>query len=144
VDEASKGEIAGDSLTQMQLAHVEARCGRREAAQRRWTKAARDIRADASPLQVSIAYEAARSMGSATDAQWTPRLETALAAVDAMVDAGDSNLPTALYMQARLRAALGRMDQARESLTRVFLVPDVHLSHALARLLQRELTEASR
>jgi tetratricopeptide (TPR) repeat protein len=146
VDDASAPDspIAADAVMQLQLARVEATCGRRDAAGRRWTKAARETGADASPSQVSTAYEAARAMGGATDAQWTPRLEAALGAADAMVDAGDSNLPAALYTQARLRAALGRMDQARESLTRMFLVPDVHLSHALARLLQRELTEGSR
>jgi hypothetical protein len=47
-------------------------------------------------------------------------------------------------MQARLRAALGRTDEARESLSRVFLLPDRHLSHALARQLRREMTEGTR
>jgi tetratricopeptide (TPR) repeat protein len=135
---------AADPLMQEQLARVEAECGRRDAAQVRWDAAGAGTGADASPLQISIAYEAARAKGLAAEAQWPPRLEAALTEVNATVDAGDSSLPGALYTQARLRAELGRTDEARQSLTRVFLVPDVHLSHALARLLQRELNEGIR
>jgi tetratricopeptide (TPR) repeat protein len=135
---------ASDPWMQLQLARVEAACGRADAARRRWTTLAGD-RPDASPAATAIAYDAARSLGTSGDAPSAARLETALSAITAVVESEDSALPgTALYVQALLRAALGRVDEARDSLARVFLFPDRNLSHALARRLQLDLMEPTK
>jgi predicted Zn-dependent protease len=135
---------ASDPWVQLQLARVEATCGREDAARRRWTTLGKD-RPDDSPTATAIAYEAASSLGTAGRAPTAARLEAALSAITAVVESGDSEAPgTALYVQARLRAALGRVDEARESLARVFLFPDRNLSHALARRLQLDLMEPSK
>jgi tetratricopeptide (TPR) repeat protein len=134
---------ASDPWMQLQLARVEAACGRADAARRRWTILAQD-RPDASPAATAIAYDAASSLGT-TGKPSPARLEAALSAITAVVESGESSEPgTALYVQARLRAALGHVDEARESLTRVFLFPDRNLSHALARRFQLDLTEPSK
>jgi hypothetical protein len=73
------------------------------------------------------------------------RLEAALSAITAVVESEDAASPgTALCVQARLRAALGRVAEARECLARVFQFPDRNLSHALARRLQLDLMEPSK
>jgi tetratricopeptide (TPR) repeat protein len=135
---------ASDPWMQLQLARVEAACGRRDAAQRRWAPLARD-RPEATPATTAIVYEAASSLQTAGGVPSPARLEAALAEITAVIDSGDSSAPgTALYVQARLRAALGRLDQARNSLARVFLLPDRNLSHALARRLEADLMEHSK
>jgi hypothetical protein len=135
---------AADPWMQLQLARVEAACGRAEAARRRWTTLARD-RADASPAATAIASEAASALGTPDAAPSPARLQAALSAITETVESGDASAPgTALYVQALLRAALGHVDAARESLARVFLFPDHNLSHALARRLQLDLMERSK
>jgi len=135
---------AADPWMQLQRARVEAACGRGDAARRRWTTLVQQ-RPDGSPAATAIAYDAARSLGASGDAPSTARLEAALSAITAVVESEDSESPgTALYVQARLLAALGRVDEARQSLARVFLFPDRNLSHALARRLQLDLTEPTK
>ena len=135
---------ASDPWMQLQLARVEGSCGRGDAARRRWTTLAPD-RPDASPAQTAIAFEAASALGTAGGRPSPARLEAALSAITEVVESGDSSTPgTALYVQARLRAALGQIAEARQSLARVFLFPDRNLSHALARRLQMDLMEPSK
>ena len=135
---------ASDPWMQLQLARVEAACGRADAARRRWTTLS-EARPDGSPAATAIAYEAATSLGTAGDAVSPARLGAALSAITAVVESEDAESPgTALYVQARLLAALGRVDEARVSLARVFLFPDRNLSHALARRLQLDLMEPSK
>ena len=141
--EALEG-AASDPWMQLQLARVEAACGRADAARRRWTTLAQD-RPDASPAATAIAYEAASALGTAGGAPSPARLEAALSAISAAVASADPSAPgTALYVQARLSAALGHVDEARESLARVFLFPDRNLSHALARRFTLDLMEPSK
>jgi len=129
---------------QLQLARVEAACGRADAARRRWTTLAGGQR-NASPAATAIAYEAAASLGAPGDATAPERLEAALAAITEVIESDAAESPgTALYVQARLRAALGRVDEARQSLARVFLFPDRNLSHALARRFELDLMEPSK
>jgi hypothetical protein len=135
---------ASDPWTQLQLARVEAACGRADAARGRWTRLS-EARRNASPVATAIAYEAATSLGTAGDAASPARLEAALGAITAVVESEDADSPgTALYVQARLLAALGRVDEARVSLARVFLFPDRNLSHALARRFELDLMEPSK
>jgi tetratricopeptide (TPR) repeat protein len=141
--EALEG-AASDPWMQLQLARVEAACGRADAARRRWTTLAQD-RPNASPAATAIAYEAASALGTAGGAPSPARLEAALSAISAAVESADPSAPgTALYVQARLSAALGHVDEARESLARVFLFPDRNLSHALARRFTLDLMEPSK
>ena len=54
---------------------------------------------------------------------------------------GESNSPRGLINQARQLSAHGRIEEAGEVLRRVFLLPDLGLSHALARMLLTDLRE---
>ena len=132
---------ASDPWMQLQLARVEAACGRADAARRRWTTLS-EARPDASPAATAIESDAASALGTAGGAPSPARLDAALSAITAVVESEDAQSPgTALYVQARLRAALGRVAEARESLSRVFLFPDRNLSHALARRFELDLME---
>jgi hypothetical protein len=72
-------------------------------------------------------------LGSADETAERPRLEEALAGVETFLAQGTSFPGLATYAQALTLRALGREDEARDLFRRVFLLPDLRLSHFLAR-----------
>ena len=60
------------------------------------------------------------------------RLEEALASAEVALEQGTGFPGIVLYAQGLTLRALGRDEEARHRLRRVFLLPDVHLSHFLA------------
>lgn len=82
------------------------------------------------PVLVALAE---RRLGTADEARTRQRLEEALAAADNVITPGQTPTGATVYAQALTLKALGREAEAREHLQRVFLLPDVRLSHFLAR-----------
>ena len=119
---------------QLQLAEIEAACGRGGDAQARWTAVARSGSAEgASPMQVALGYGAARAGGDDLSS-WTSRVERALAQVEATIDAGNGNAAGTLhYARALLLDALNRPADRDAALLDVLRQPDRNLSHHLAR-----------
>ena len=84
-------------------------------------------------MTLAIADEARRRLGRARTADQRRRLEAALESTSRALDAGDTGNPGYTELaRASLLAALGRAADARQSMARVFLLPDRNLSHALA------------
>ena len=136
-------KAASDPLMQESLARVEQTCGRRDAAERRWTRLEARAGPEASALALTFGAEAAVALGRRDHDGWTERLQASLEAVTATLEAGDSSSPaTAAYTRARLLAALGRNDEARAAVARAFEYPDSNLSHLGARFLRADLQEA--
>ena len=85
-------------------------------------------------MAVAIAAEARRRLGRSSGADDRRALEEALASATRTLESGDSSNPgLAEYAHALVLAALGRLEESRSSLKRVFVYPDRSLSHALAR-----------
>jgi tetratricopeptide (TPR) repeat protein len=115
-----------------QMAGIEGACGRDAAARERWSRL--EQAAGGSPTDVAIADEARGRLGHQRSEEQRRRLEAALESVTLAVDSGSSSNPGALeYSRGLLLASLGRKDESRAALRRVFLFPDRNLSHALAR-----------
>ena len=117
-----------------QAAAVEWACARRDAAQSRWQRLANGLNGDGGPLAVAIADEARARLGLSRTPENRRRLEEALETTTRTLESGGTSNPGSLeYARALVLAALGRADESRQSLRRVFLYPDRNLSHALAR-----------
>ena len=70
-------------------------------------------------------------------------MEQALAAATATLETGGTSSPGLLeYARALLLGELGRTEESRASLQRVFLYPDRGLAHALARTTMRQTAGA--
>lgn len=128
------GDVLEPGLVQRQLAGVESRCGRDADARRRLGQLARDRGDDAAPLQIALAFDAARALGEGDANAWRPRLTDALAAVTQAIEAGTSTSPASLRLAAGLLLrALGREAEATRAFADVFKVPDRNLAYYFAR-----------
>lgn len=130
--------LGGASLV-MQLAEIESRCGPRESAQARWERLARSLAEDGAPLTIAIADQARARLGRPQTEAERSRVEQALAAATATLESAGTSSPGLLeYARGLLLGGLGRTEEARASLQRVFLYPDRGLSHALARVAMKQ------
>jgi hypothetical protein len=91
----------------------------------------------AAPLQIALAYEAARALGRADADTWRPRLTEAIAAATRTIEEGSAAGTVALARGLLLRG-LRRDRDAREALVGVFRLPDRNLSYVLARAALRD------
>jgi tetratricopeptide (TPR) repeat protein len=124
----------GAAPMQLQIADVEAACGRRDAASGRWETLARSLQADAAPVTMAIADAARARLGRARTAAELATLQQALGAATMAIESASTSSPGLVeYARALILSELGRADEARASWQRVFLFPDRGLSHALAR-----------
>jgi len=126
-------DLLQPALVQRRIAAIESACGRSSQARQRFTKlAAAD--SDSGPLQVALAYEAARTLGEGDIDAWRPRVTEALAAVSRTLEAGTSSSPGTLQLaRGLLLRALGREPEAARAFTDVFKMPDRNLSYYYAR-----------
>ena len=104
------------------------------AARAHWKKAStgRDLR------QAAFAYRAAQRLGEASETEWRPRLETALAEADTYLFRGGHYPALATCSRGLLLRALGRTAEADEALRQVFTLPDKGMPHHIARLALQE------
>jgi hypothetical protein len=131
-------DTLGPAIMARQAAAIEAKCGRVAAARKRWERLAAALTTGGAPLAVAVADEARRRLGRTRTASQVVRLQAALDAATRTLEAGGTSSPGLLeYARAVLYAALGRNEESSRSLTRVFLLPDRGLSHALARSAQQ-------
>jgi tetratricopeptide (TPR) repeat protein len=109
---------------------LQARLGDDAGARDHWRKAAgsRDFR------QAAFAYRAAQRLGEAGDADWRPRLESALAEADLYLFRGGHYPALATCARGMLLRALGRTSEGDEALRQVFVLPDKGMPHHMARL----------
>ncbi len=118
----------------LQAVKIEAACDRPSMMRPRLVRLARAWNSDAPPLTQAIADEARRRLGRPRTAAELRRLATALDAVTRTLDSGTTSNPGMTeYTRALLLDALGRRQESRHALRRVFIFPDRNLSHALAR-----------
>jgi tetratricopeptide (TPR) repeat protein len=119
---------------QYYLGELQATIGDDAAAREHWRRATagRDLR------QAAFAYSAARRLGEASDAEWRPRLETALAEADSYLFRGGHYPALATLGRGMLLRALGRMAEGNEALRQVFTLPDKGMPHHMARLALEE------
>ena len=116
-----------------QVAAINWTCGRPGVARAEWQRLARAQADTDAPMNLAIADEARKRLGAARTADQRRRLEAALETTTRMLDSGDSSNPGYTELaRASLLAALGRAEESRQSMARVFLFPDRNLSHALA------------
>jgi hypothetical protein len=112
------GDVLEPALMQRQLAGIESRCGRDADARRRLSQLVQAGRSAAAPLQVALAFDAARALGDADVNAWRPRLVDALAVATQAMEAGTSSSPGTLRLAAGLLLrALGREPEAARSPT---------------------------
>ena len=129
--------IAPPAMAQ-QVAAIEWACDRRASARARWDRLARALAGDGAPISLAIADAARVRLGRARTAAERVRLERALEVATSTLESGGTSNPGLMeYARASLLAALGRGDESRESLRRVFVFPDRSLSQALARVALR-------
>jgi hypothetical protein len=127
-------DVVQPGLMQRQLAGIESRCGRDADARRRLSRLRQAGAAGAAPLQVALAFDAARGLGEADLDAWRPRLNDALAAATQAIEAGTSSSPGTLRLAAGLLLrALGREPEAARAFEDVFKVADRNLSYCFAR-----------
>jgi hypothetical protein len=127
------GTLLAQPALSHQVAGVEWTCGRRRQARARWERLA-GLGASRNPMNVAIASLAARSLGRADGPPDRAKLQAALADASTALDSGVTGNPGATeYARGLLLRALGRDAESRRSLQHVFLFPDRHLSHVLAR-----------
>jgi tetratricopeptide (TPR) repeat protein len=121
-----------------QVAAVEWTCGRKHAAQARWSELSRALSQDGAPVNIAVADRARQRLGRGRTSAERARLERALdAAANTLESAATSGPGLVEYARASLLSALGRPDDSRQAYRRVFLYPDRGLSHALARTAMR-------
>jgi tetratricopeptide (TPR) repeat protein len=121
-----------------QIAAINWTCGRPAVARAEWRRLARALEDEGAPMNLAIADEARRRLGAARTADQRRRLERALDTTSRTLDSGETSNPGYTELaRASLLAALGRVDEARQSMARVFLFPDRNLSHALAHSFMR-------
>ena len=113
---------------------LQALLGNDAAARAHWRRAAagRDFR------QTAFAYRAAQRLGEASEAEWRPRLEAALAEADTYLFRGGHYPAVATCARGMLLRALGRGAEGDEALRQVFVLPDKGLPHHIARLALQE------
>ena len=117
-----------------QVAAIEVGCGREAAAREHWARLERALTGGGSAIELALADGARAHLDHARTEAQQRRLEDALASATLTLESGGASSPGSLeYARALLLAALGRKEEARASLQRVFLFPDRNLSHALAR-----------
>jgi len=109
---------------------VLAAAGRAEEARQEWARA-RDGH-DGSFLKPVHVALAERRLGTADLEAQASRLEETLTASEVNLEQGTGFPGIVLYAQGLTLRALGREKEARDRLRRVFLLPDVRLSHFLA------------
>jgi tetratricopeptide (TPR) repeat protein len=127
-------------LMARQVADIDSICGRRDAARTTWQQLAKGLAGQGGPLTVAIAAEARERLGLPRTPEDRRRLEEALTSASRTLDTGGTSNPGSLeYARATLLAALGRTDEARQSIRRVFLYPDRGLAHVMARSLLSDL-----
>jgi tetratricopeptide (TPR) repeat protein len=127
-----------DALTSsavvQQMARIEATCGRGAAARERWSRLERSLSTGGSATDLALADDARGRLGHERSQEQQRRLEDALESVTLALGSGNTSNPGGLeYARGLLLASLGRPEDARAALRRVFLFPDRNLSHALAR-----------
>jgi tetratricopeptide (TPR) repeat protein len=128
------GDVLQPALMQRQLAGIESRCGRNADARRRLSTLMQAGASGGAPLQVALAFDAARALGDADVSAWRPRLIDALTAATQALEAGTSSSPGTLRLTAGLLLrALGREPEATRAFADVFKVPDRNLSYYFAR-----------
>ena len=116
-----------------QAAAIESACGRNDVARARWERLERGL-TSGGPMSVAVAVDARRRLGRSNAADERRALEEALESATRTLESGDSSNPGLVECaRALLLAALGRIDESRSSLKRVFEYPDRNLSHAVAR-----------
>ena len=126
-------DLLQPAIVQRQLAAIESACGRQAVARQRLTRLAR-AGSDSGPLDVAIAYDAARALGEADADAWRPRLSDALAAASRTLEAGTTSSPTTFQLaRGLLLRALGREPEAARAFADVFTLPDRNLSYSYAR-----------
>ena len=119
---------------QYYLGELQAALGNDAAAREHWKRATagRDLR------QAAFAYRAAQRLGEATDADWRPRLQAALAEADTYLFRGGHYPALATLGRGMLLRALGKTAEGGESLRQVFTLPDKGMPHHMARLALEE------
>ena len=119
---------------QLYRGELQALLGDDVAARAHWTRAAagRDFR------QAAFAYRAAQRLGQASEAEWRPRLEAALAEADLYLFRGGHYPAGATAARGMLLRALGRGPEGEQALRQVFVLPDKGLPHHIARLALQE------
>ncbi|HTU47255.1 MAG TPA: DUF5107 domain-containing protein [Bryobacteraceae bacterium] len=100
-------------------------CGRNEDAKQHFERAAAQTGTDG----ISWAYAAAVKLGTASQAEWNRKLETALAHAEMM--SVDSSV--AAYRLGCIELALGHREAAEERFTQALLLPDRLMAHHLTR-----------
>ncbi|HUE20818.1 MAG TPA: DUF5107 domain-containing protein [Bryobacteraceae bacterium] len=110
--------------TQYLIGQVEARCGRAPQAAERW----RRVAAATGIADLVWASRAARKLDGYNNAEWTQRLEAALALASAQAVSGSP------YTAGMLEAALGKPAPARAYFEHTLLLPDRMMSHHLSRM----------
>jgi fructose-1-phosphate kinase PfkB-like protein/predicted Zn-dependent protease len=139
--------FVGTARFHYELGAIAAACGRQESATTHWKQVA-SAKSGSPFLNIYYAYAAAQRLGdfsggaggeSRDKAEWTPRLQQALADSQALLDAGSANNVSAVRVaRGGLLRALGKEDEAREQLTEALRAPDRQLSHHLARLARED------
>ena len=126
--------FVGAPRFQYYCGELQALLGNDAAAREHWKRAAagRDFR------QTAFAYRAAQQLGEADDAEWRPRLETALAEADLYLFRGGHYPAVATCARGMLLRALGRVPEGDEALRQVFVLPDKGMPHHIARLALQE------
>ena len=126
-------DLLQPAIVQRQLAAIESACGRQADARQRLTRLVR-AGSDSGPLDVALAYDAARALGDADAAAWRPRLTDALAAASRTIEAGATSSPGTFQLaRGLLLRALGREPEAVRAFAEVFTLPDRNLSYSYAR-----------
>jgi tetratricopeptide (TPR) repeat protein len=125
-----------DARTEFYLGEIESLAGAMDAARDHWRKAG--TFSGGAGLNAAFASRAARGLDTSADTAWRTRLEAELA----RSGSGRAN-PSGLAACARglMLADLGRKDEAAAALRSAFLLPDRGMSHHLARLALRELSQ---
>ncbi len=134
--------VSREPLFEMEVASIEAACGRADRARERRT-AIVGANAARGPLQLVLTFEASRALGEADSEESRAARQRAADTLGETLESGEADSPgTVAYLRARLLASLGRADLARENLTAVFRYPDRNLSHLFARLLREDLSKS--
>ncbi len=106
--------------TQYLLGQVDARCGRTAGATERW----RRVAASTGIAELVWAWGAAKKLDGYDNAEWSKRLEAALARAE----------PGQPYTVGVLEAVLGKKSEAWAHFQQTILLPDRLMSHHLARM----------
>jgi tetratricopeptide (TPR) repeat protein len=119
---------------QYYLGELQAQVGDDAAAREHWKRATagRDLR------QAAFAHRAAQRLGDASESEWRPRLEAALAEADTYLFRGGHYPALATLGRGLLLRALGRTAEGDEALRLVFTLPDKGMPHHMARLALEE------